>query len=136
MTSERAGQAGNPGQPRQSPNWHITHLSNVLQYRKEVSNLDIGTEKEEKGNSKTAQSFLFRLAGLWVGEGTLPSKAVCLSCRVCLCGGQRGRKGPHTLLFLSFFFLFGLEPVTLLLQSPDCWDYRCMPTCLDCCCVI
>lgn len=114
----------------------MTNLSNVLQYRKEVSNLDIGTEKEEKGNSTTAQSFLFRLAGLWVGEGTLLSKAVCLSRRVCLCSGQRGRKGPHTLLFLSFFFLFGLEPVTLLLQSPDCWDYRCMPTCLDCCCVI
>lgn len=64
VTPERAGQAGSPGQPRQSPNWHITHLSNVLQYRKEVSNLDIGTEKEEKGNSTTAQSFLFRLAGL------------------------------------------------------------------------
>lgn len=48
-------------------------------YRKGVSNLDIGTEKEEKDNSKTAQSFLFWLAGLWVGEGTSLSKAVCLS---------------------------------------------------------
>lgn len=102
VTPERAGQAGSPGQPRQSPNWHITHLSNVLQYRKEVSNLDIGTEKEEKGNSMTAQSFLFRLAGLWVGEGTLLSKAVCLSRRVCLCSGQ-GVEKVHTLCYFSAF---------------------------------
>lgn len=30
----------------------------------------------------------------------------------------------------------GLELMTLLPQPPDCWDYRCVPTCLDCCCVI
>lgn len=44
----------------------MTHLSNVLQYRKEVSNLDIGTEKEEKGNSKTAQ---FSVSVGWVVGG-------------------------------------------------------------------
>lgn len=103
MTPERAGQAGNPGKPRQSPNWHITHLSNVLQYRKEVSNLDIGTEKEEKGNSKTAQSFLFRLAGLWVGEGTLLSKAVCLAEFVYVV--DTGVERVHTLCYFSAFFL-------------------------------
>lgn len=53
-----------------------------------------------------------------------------------------GVEGTHSLLLLSFFCFktgvtyvaqAGLELLTLLVQPPDCWDYRCVPICLDFC---
>lgn len=70
-----------------------------------------------------------------------------LSHRASWCSGQWGKEGTYSLLLLNFFCFVlktgvcyvaqaGLELVTLLLQPPDCWDYRCVPTCLDCCYVV
>lgn len=96
-------------------------------YRKGVSNLDIGTEKEEKDNSKTAQSFLFWLAGLWVGEGNHSQRlSVCLAEFVYVV--DRGiERSTHSAISQLFLLLFetgvcytaqaGLEPVTLLLLT-------------------
>lgn len=87
--------------------------------------MDIGTEKEEKDNSKTAQTLLVWLAGLWAGEGPSLSKTGCLTEFFCVV--DRGVKKAHTVCYCSNFSpsVFeagvcyiaqaGLEPVTLLL---------------------
>lgn len=80
----------------------MTHLSNVLQYRKEVSNLDIGTEKEEKGNSKTAQSFLFGWLGCgWEKVHCSQRLSVCLAEFVYVV--DRVVEKVHTLCYFSAF---------------------------------
>lgn len=107
--------------------------------------MDIGTEKEEKDNSKTAQVFCFG----WLGRGQRVrrscSETGCLSAFVVQwTEGQKRSTVRYCSSFSSSGFetgvcyvaQAGLEPMTLPLQSPDCWDNRCLPTCLDCCCVI
>lgn len=96
----------------------------------------------KKGNSKTAQILLFDCLGCGLGGGHCSAED-WLSHRASFCADS-GWKGMYSLLLLGFFcFVFktgvtyvaqaGLELLTLLVQPPDCWDYRCVPTCLDFC---
>lgn len=141
----RSGQAVNPGQPRQRvlPGKQLIFLMCYNTGRKSAT--WTLAQKREKRTTLSSPELPISVGWAVGGEGTSLSKAGCLT--VGLCSGQTGRKGPYSLLcsiFSSSVFetgvcyiaQAGLEPMTLLLQSPDCWDYRCMPTCLDCCCVI
>lgn len=93
----------------------------------------------KKGNSKTAQILLFDCLGRGLGEGHCSAGCLTGLLFVRTVGGKE-----RSLLLLGFFcFVFktgvtyvaqaGLELLTLLVQPPDCWDYRCVPTCLDFC---
>lgn len=130
-------------------NWQTTHLSNVLL---QEGNQQLGHWHREgrEGTLRQPRVFYFGWLGCgWERVHHSQRLSVCLS--VCLAEFvivvDRGvERSTHSAISQLFLLLFetgvcytaqaGPEPVTLLLQSPDCWDYRCMPTCLDCCCVI
>lgn len=68
--------------------------------------MDIGTEKEEKDNSKTAQVSVS--AGWAVGRGYIARAQRLAVSQPLLCSGQRGRKGPQSAI-AQVFLLLGLR---------------------------
>lgn len=95
----------------------------------------------------TAQILLLDWLGRGPGEGHCSAED-WLSHRSSSCSGQWGGRDIQSAVaqFLLFCFVFklgvtygaqaGLELLALLVQPPDCWDYRCVPTCLDFCSAI
>lgn len=95
----------------------------------------------KKGNSTTAQILPFDWLGHGLREGHCSAED-WLSPRDSFCSRQWGGRDIHTVCCCSVSFVFktgvtyvaqaGLELLALLVQPPDCWDYRCVPRFLLC----